>query len=392
MSIIGASSGSIIQRHSSSSFSKMSYGSQIDPVDHSTAINIGPSINRTGSALSCNEYDNSKNIRRDSSFASLVSEQAQQTLIRARSPHEILSSFHQDMSWALSRGFVASIVAFLVGVHGPKAWFLPLMGGLTMRPIPYQMTNAGDVLLDLGLANELIPKSEVTFPSEKLYFLSLWAPLIIVTVIGGVFPLVASSLPNNNSLHNIHAGVCTICTAIGISEFVTQIFKFYVGRLRPNFYAMCGFDKQTLQCTNGEEMEMEARMSFPSGHSSLSYCGMMVLVLFFIARVGLGRVGKQCSLGRFRVSVLFSFVPLLFSFWCATSRLVDNWHHPSDIIAGSIVGTVAACIAYHVWYPHVFSAYAGIPLSVIIQSQDETTRIGSDYMMVEKSLSLPVVG
>lgn len=144
----------------------MSYGSQIDPVDHSTAINIGPSINRTGSALSCNEYDNSKNIRRDSSFASLVSEQAQQTLIRARSPHEILSSFHQDMSWALSRGFVASIVAFLVGVHGPKAWFLPLMGGLTMRPIPYQMTNAGDVLLDLGLANELIPKSEVTFPCE----------------------------------------------------------------------------------------------------------------------------------------------------------------------------------------------------------------------------------
>jgi hypothetical protein len=169
---------SIIQRHSSSSFSKMSYGSQIDPVDHSTAINIVASINRTGSALSCNEYDNSKNTRRDSSFASLVSEQAQQTLIRARSPHEILSSLHHDMSWALLRGFAASIVAFLVGVHGPKAWFLPLMGGLTMRPIPYQMTNAGDVLLDLGLANELIPKSEVTFPCECQSF-----PMLIVCIV-----------------------------------------------------------------------------------------------------------------------------------------------------------------------------------------------------------------
>ncbi len=40
------------------------------------------------------------------------------------------------------------------------------MGGLTIRPIPYQVTMAGDVLLDLGLANELIPKSEVTFPCE----------------------------------------------------------------------------------------------------------------------------------------------------------------------------------------------------------------------------------
>lgn len=79
-------------------------------------------------------------------------------------------------------------------------------------------------------------------------------------------------------------------------------------------------------------MEMEARMSFPSGHSSLSYCGMMVLVLFFIARVGLGRVGKQCSLGRFRVSVLFSFVPLLFSFWCATSK-VDNFDYCGGQVA-----------------------------------------------------------
>lgn len=168
-------------------------------------------------------------------------------------------------------------------------------------------------------------------------------------MVGGIFPLVASSLPLNNPLHNIHAGTCTILTAIGISEFVTQVFKFYVGRLRPNFYSMCGFDKQTLQCTNGDEMEMESRMSFPSGHSSLSYCGMMTVVLFLIARAGLGRVERQSSLGKFKVSVVSSFVPLLFSFWCATSRLVDHWHHPSDIIAGSIVGTVSASIAYHLW-------------------------------------------
>ena len=139
-------------------------------------------------------------------------------------------------------------------------------------------------------------------------------------------PLVAPTFPNNTSLHNIHGGVCTILTAIGISEFVTQVFKFYVGRLRPNFYAMCGFDKATLQCANGYEMEMEARMSFPSGHSSLSFCGMMALALFFVGRVGLGRVGKQYSMMRYKLSVLLSFVPLLFSFWCATSRLVDNWY------------------------------------------------------------------
>ena len=35
-----------------------------------------------------------------------------------------------------------------------------------------------------------------------------------------------------------------------------------------------------------EEMEMEARMSFPSGHSSLSFCGAVCLVLFFVGRLG----------------------------------------------------------------------------------------------------------
>ena len=35
-----------------------------------------------------------------------------------------------------------------------------------MRPIPYQVTAAGDVILDFALANDMIPKSEVTFRCE----------------------------------------------------------------------------------------------------------------------------------------------------------------------------------------------------------------------------------
>ena len=184
----------------------------------------------------------------------------------------------------------------------------------------------------------------------KLWFISLWVPIIIIFFLGSIFPLVASTLPNNNPFHNVHAGTCSLLVAIGIAEFVTHTFKFYVGRLRPNFYAMCGFDIVTLACANGEDMENEARMSFPSGHSSLSFCGMMTLVLFFLGRVGLGRIiGPKVASSRSRFLTVMTFTPLLLSFWCATSRLVDNWHHPSDIIAGSILGTVSACISYHLW-------------------------------------------
>lgn len=211
----------------------------------------------------------------------------------------------------------------------------------------------------------------------------------IVLFMGSIFPLALSTMPNNNPLHNIHAGACSVLAAIGMAELVTQTFKFYVGRLRPNFYAMCGFDKVTLQCTNGEEMEMEARMSFPSGHSSLSFCGLVCVTLFFLGRVGLGRnMGSVVASGRGKIRTVLSFTPLLLSFWCATSRLVDNWHHPSDIIAGSILGSVSACISYHMWFPHVLSPFAGVPLSVI--QSDSTEESPNSSMLGEKYLSLPV--
>ena len=153
----------------------------------------------------------------------------------------------------------------------------------------------------------------------------MWIPITTLVTIGSFFPLISSSLPKNSPLLNAHTGACTILVAIGISELVTQTFKFYVGRLRPNFYAMCGFSKETLQCTNGEEMEMEARMSFPSGHSSLSFCGLFCVVLFFLGRVGLGRnIGSVVASARGKMLTVLSFTPLLLSFWCATSRLVGE--------------------------------------------------------------------
>jgi hypothetical protein len=50
----------------------------------------------------------------------------------------------------------------------------------------------------------------------------------------------------------------------------------------------------------------------------------------------------------------------------AASRLVDHWHHPSDVLAGLGLGFVASTIAYHHWYPPVWSPYAGIPRALLI--------------------------
>ena len=87
------------------------------------------------------EYNNCKQLRRGSSLYE-----------QARSPREIISSICNDFSWSLLRDLILSIACFLFGVHGPKIFILPLIGGLTVRPIPYQVTAAGDVMLDLAFA------------------------------------------------------------------------------------------------------------------------------------------------------------------------------------------------------------------------------------------------
>jgi membrane-associated phospholipid phosphatase len=342
------------------------------------------SIEGGNAASNFNAYDNSKQLRRESSYASLYDH----VFVQARSPREIISSFHEDLTLQLATEAFVSFLFFLVGCYMPKVF--QHNSFLTIRPIPYQVTQAGDVIQDLTLANELVAKSDATFSGPKLWFLSLWVPFFVIVILGGIFPLVVSTLPNNTPFHNVHAGVCTILVAIGLSELITQTFKLYVGRLRPNFYSMCGFNTETLSCDNGEEMEMEARMSFPSGHSSLSFCGMMTLTLFCLGRVGLGRsIIPKTSSAKGKFLLILSFTPLLLSCWVATSRLVDNWHHPSDIVAGCALGIGTGFMSYHLWFPHVFSPISGVPVSV--QIIDATPDRESDsHMTLEKSQSLPI--
>ena len=64
--------------------------------------------------------------------------------------------------------------------------------------------------------------------------------------------------------------------------------------------------------------------------------------------------------------IICTCLPLGWAFFVAASRLVDHWHHPSDVLAGLGLGFTASTIAYHHWYPPVWSSYAGIPRSLLI--------------------------
>ncbi|KAF4149738.1 PAP2 superfamily [Phytophthora infestans] len=66
------------------------------------------------------------------------------------------------------------------------------------------------------------------------------------------------------------------------------------------------------------------------------------------------------------LKLFLCFVPCLAASWVAITRSIDNWHHYSDIVAGSIIGAISACLAYSYNYGSIFCwKYAGMPCEAI---------------------------
>ena len=178
--------------------------------------------------------------------------------------------------------------------------------------------------------------------------------------------------------HHLRASVCALFTSVGFSEGVTCTLKLFVSRHRPNFYALCGFDVATKTCMAMPLRRVhEAALSFPSGHSSLTFCGMTLIMYFLHGRLSLVTPASTISVRKLGISiqvwphksllgVLACVVPLSYAFFVAASRIRDKWHHPSDVIAGTMLGLAAATLGYHAFYPSTLSPLhkAGIPLSL----------------------------
>lgn len=181
-----------------------------------------------------------------------------------------------------------------------------------------------------------------------------------------------SNSNNNNPLPvTVFTRLRFVCTAvsafamaIGLSEGTTVMIKLWVQRRRPNFYALCGFDISTKTCQADLEHVREANFSFPSGHSSLICCGMTFLVWYLHGHYNIHSASSHPK--RIHALVVYTCLPWGWALFVAASRLVDHWHHPSDVIAGLGLGFATSTIAYHVWYPVIWNhGNAGLPRSMM---------------------------
>ena len=147
---------------------------------------------------------------------------------------------------------------------------------------------------------------------------------------------------------------------IEITVFVTNLGKYTVGRLRPQFIAVCQPDWLRINCTDandtkkpidGDEvcktmdgkMLRDARLSFPSGHASFAAFSAFFLISYIENEITCH--SKWAIIPKLFVQVIFGYA----AFYCGLTRVSDFKHHPTDVLAGFVIGiTIGALIQYSV--------------------------------------------
>ncbi|XP_034296774.1 phospholipid phosphatase 1 isoform X5 [Pantherophis guttatus] len=131
------------------------------------------------------------------------------------------------------------------------------------------------------------PFHDSTIPSTVLYTVGFTVPICSI-IIGEALSVYHNCLHSNSFVRNnyvaaIYKALGTFLFGAAVSQSLTDIAKYSIGRLRPHFLDICKPDWRHINCSNGyienfkclgDKVKVnEGRLSFYSGHSSFSmYC------------------------------------------------------------------------------------------------------------------------
>jgi len=186
-----------------------------------------------------------------------------------------------------------------------------------------------------------------------------------------------------------------------IVESVTNIGKFAVGRLRPHFFDICQPDFSKFQCndTHGlplyitefeclgprTERYKEARLSFPSGHTSFSTYAAVFFALYLQSRL----TWKGSKL----LKHLFQAAAIYAALYVSLSRISDYKHHWSDVLGGFFIGVTVA-ISMGVWVAGFFRGprlkQLASELSDVLSSFQQTGVYNRSENIVQENVAMKV--
>ncbi|XP_061732582.1 phospholipid phosphatase 1 isoform X1 [Nerophis ophidion] len=189
-----------------------------------------------------------------------------------------------------------------------------------------------------------------TISSTVLYTVGFALPISCM-IIGECLCVHLKRLKSKSSFGSyvarVYKAVGTFLFGAAMSQSLTDIAKYSIGRLRPHFLDVCKPDWNNINCSVGDYVENftcsgdptmvnEGRLSFYSGHSSFSMYCMLFLALYLQARL-------QVDWARLLRPTLQFFL-IAASVYTCLSRVSDYKHHWSDVLAGLLQGALMAIL------------------------------------------------
>ncbi|CAL0300314.1 unnamed protein product [Lupinus luteus] len=182
-----------------------------------------------------------------------------------------------------------------------------------------------------GMMTDLsYPLKDNTIPFWGVPIIAILLPLVIILVYYFI----------RNDVYDFHHAILGLLYSVLITAVITDAIKDGVGRPRPDFFWRCFPDGKAVfesvtrdvRCTGDKSVIKEGHKSFPSGHTSWSFAGLVFLAWYLSGKVRVfdrrGHVAKLCLV----------FLPLLVAALIAISRVDDYWHHWTDVFAGGLIG------------------------------------------------------
>jgi len=102
-------------------------------------------------------------------------------------------------------------------------------------------------------------------------------------------------------------------------------------------------------CTGDKKAVNDALESFPSGHSTAAFAGFMYLALYLNAQL---KVMSAHNPAYWKM-ILF-FCPILGATLIAGALTIDEFHNWYDVVAGGIIGTFTALVAFRQTFAAIF--------------------------------------
>ncbi|CAH8616790.1 unnamed protein product [Schistosoma intercalatum] len=213
------------------------------------------------------------------------------------------------------------------------------------------------------------PYKDNTITDVVVTVVSYLTPLVTIFLVEIITAVLKKRTENKNysikgSLPFIYDFCVAALISLGTTFFLTTITKYNLGRLRPHFWDICqpnvpvnctGLQTTyTCQGTNSK-LIADVFLSFMSGHASTASASLFFTVIYLQARLHLPVIP---FLRPFLQYVLLSVL-----FYICATRVTDHYHHPTDVLAGAILGLLTSVFAFFWYLGNVFSQNEGVKTS-----------------------------